>query len=86
MILRPVVPARAMVDTAATVELARRLRQDKATWEACLTHFDKRAFSTQLKRARGGMGARHTATPAPRSLARPMHLPTFEPSKLTLIG
>lgn len=38
----------ALVDVAATVELARRLRQDEALWAECLTNFDKTAFASRL--------------------------------------
>lgn len=38
----------ALVDVAATVELARRLRQDEALWAECLIDFDKTAFVARL--------------------------------------
>ena len=39
----------ALVDVAATVELARRLRQDEAQWQACLPLFDKSTFPGRLE-------------------------------------
>lgn len=39
----------ALVDVAATVELARRLRQDAALWAESLTHFDKTTVRTRLE-------------------------------------
>lgn len=38
----------ALVDVAATVELARRLYQDEARWADCLTLFDKTTFDDRL--------------------------------------
>lgn len=39
----------ALVDVAATVELARRLHQDKVMWPQCLTHFEKEAYARQMQ-------------------------------------
>ena len=39
----------ALVDVAATVELARRLSKDRAFWQACLAHFNKDAHAHQVQ-------------------------------------
>jgi len=39
----------ALVDVEATVELARRLRQNQTLWSDCLRFFDKNSFTDRLK-------------------------------------
>ncbi len=39
----------ALVDVAATVELARRLYREQAFWQACLVHFNKDAHAHQVQ-------------------------------------
>lgn len=45
----------ALVDVAATVELARRLRQDEDRWQNCLALFDKNTFAERLNHLPGFM-------------------------------
>lgn len=39
----------ALVDVAATAELARRLYKEQVFWQACLVHFNKDAHTHQVQ-------------------------------------